>query len=423
MKSLLKFIKLLVASVVIGVLAALIVCLYKFCAHHIIHISRIGYSLLRENLWFVPLILAALFGISLLLPKIYSRFENLKGGGIPNVVLASKGKIKLSPIIDGIGVFVTSLFTFLVGIPLGNEGPCVQMGAAVSSGVGKLFSKDEETKKSLISSGASAGFSAAVGGGLSGLCFLFDEIKRRPKFSILFCSAVSSVACAVLMRVICPILNLSASIFPVQKLPEFSIKDIWLALLVGMVFAVFSAGFLKFYNLLRCFFTKTLAKIPSQYKIFCVLALCFFAGLISFSFISTGHEFASELFVTIAPIGLVLAAIVVRTILTLSANANSLSGGTFIPLLSIGTALGTLVFILCSSFISAEYYPLVLILSLSAAISSMMKMPLVSIAFALETFLCPQYLPFIIIASGISYLLPAILKIHSLTEQVIESKK
>ena len=422
MKAFLKFLKLFTASAVIGALVSLIICLYKFCAHHIIHFSHSGYSFLKEDLYFVPLVLAALFGISLLLPKIYSRYENLKGGGIPNAVLASKGKLKLSPIVDSIGIFIMSLFSFLLGLPLGNEGPCVQMGAAVSSGMGKAFSKDENDINALVSSGASAGFSAAVGGGLSGACFLFDDIQRRPKLRAVFCSAVSSVTCVVLMRAICPLLNLSASIFSIQKLPEFAIKDIWIAILVGTVFAVFSVGFLKFYKLLQAFFTKTLFKIPAQYKIFGVLTICFLMGLVSFSFISTGHEFASELFAAAAPIGLLLAVIVIRSILTFSANINSISGGTFIPLLAIGVALGSLVFLACSSFLGAEHYPLVLMLSLSACISSMMKAPLVSVAFALETFLCPQYLPFIIVASGVSYLLPAILKVNSLTEQAVENK-
>ncbi len=411
------------ASVVIGALVSCVVCLYKFCAHYIIHISHSGYSLLGENLWLVPLVLAALFGISFLLCKIYARFENLKGSGIPNAILAAKGKLRLSPMVDSIGTFIASLFSFLLGLPLGNEGPCVQMGAAISSGVGKAFSSDDEDATVLVSSGACAGFSAAVGGGLSGVCFLFDDVERRPKISMLFCSAVSSVTCAVLMHAICPLFNLGASIFPVQSLPEFSIKDIWIAVLIGSIFAVFSVGFLKLYELLRAFFTKTLFKIPAQYKIFGVLTVCFLLGLVSFSFISTGHEFASELFVTIAPLGLVLATIVIRSVLTLSANINSLSGGTFIPLLSIGAALGSFIFIGCSSFLGAEYYPLVLMLSVSACIASMMKAPFIAVAFALETFLCPQYLPFIIVASGVSYLLPALLKIRSLTEEAVESKK
>lgn len=423
MKGFLKLLKLFMASAVIGILVALMICLYKFCAHHIIHISHSGYSILRENLWFLPIVLAALFGISFLLPKIYNRFENLKGGGIPNAILAAKGKIRLSPVIDSVGAFVMSLFSFLLGLPLGNEGPCVQMGAAISCGVGKICTKDDETQKALVSSGASAGFSAAVGGGVSGVCFLFDDIEHHPKFSAVFCSAVSSVTCAVLMRVICPLFNLSASIFPVQSLPDFSIKDIWIAFLVGGVFSAFSIGFFKLYKLLRAFFTKALFKIPAQYKIFGVLTVCFLLGLASFSFISTGHEFASELFVAVAPLGLVLAAIVIRSVLTLSANINSLSGGTFIPILSIGAALGSLIFIGCSSFLGAEYYSLVLMLSVVACVSSMMKMPLVSVAFALETFFCPQYLPFIIVASGVSYLLPALLKTHSINEIVIESRK
>lgn len=423
MKGVLRALKLFLISIVIGAFVALIVCLYKFCAHHIIHLSQSAYLKIRENLWLVPLVLIALFGISILMCKAYARFENLKGGGIPNAVLASRGKGRLSPIVDSVGTFAASLLTFLLGVPLGNEGPCVQMGAAVSSGVSKAFLRDEEENKAIISSGACAGFAAAVGGGLCGTLFCLDEIDRRPKLSALLCSAASSVTCAVLMRLICPLLNVSAAIFPAQTLPEFSIKDIWIAFLVGAVFAVFSIAFLKFYKLLRGLFVNSLCKVPLQLKIFLSLALCLFAGLISFSFISTGHDFACGLFVAAAPITLLLAAVLVRSVLTLSANANGICGGTFIPLLAIATALGSIIFALCSSFLGGEYYSLVLMLSLAACVSSMMKMPLVSVAFAFETFLCPQYLPFIIVASGVSYLASALLKVESINEIIIESKK
>ena len=189
------------------------------------------------------------------------------------------------------------------------------------------------------------------------------------------------------------------------------------------MFAVLSVVLLKFYKVLRIFYTKTLCKIPAQYKIFFLLALSLFAGIVSFSFVSTGHDFASELFVRSAPTYLLVAVVLVRSILTFSANINSVSGGTFVPLVAIAVALGSLVFSFCSSFLGGEYYSLVLMLSVSACIASVMKMPLVSVAFTAETFLCPQYLPFIIIASGISYLAPALLKAGSINEIIIESKK
>ena len=97
MKGFKNIAKMFLMSAVIGCDTALVVCLYKLCAHHIIHFSHTAYSFLRQNLWLLPIDLAALFGFSYLLTVIYKKHPHFKGGGVPNAILFAMGKIKQSP--------------------------------------------------------------------------------------------------------------------------------------------------------------------------------------------------------------------------------------------------------------------------------------------------------------------------------------
>lgn len=421
MKGLATFLRMFVLSALTGLFAAAVASVYKLCAHHIIHFCESGYSFLRERPYLIHLALALLFLISHLLIKIYRRFETLKGGGIPNAVLASRGRRKLSPVLDSAGALGMSLLTFLLGVPLGNEGPCVQMGAALGQGAA-AFAKGERENKYVVSAGACAGFAAATGAPLAGLAFCLDEIKRKPKLSMLICAAVSSIVCGAAVHTICPLIGIEASLLPELKLPEPSLKDIWIAALIGLAFGIFSVLLLKFYGLLRTFYNKTLGKVSLQYKIFAVLVLSLAAGLFSESFISTGHGLSVELLYVAKPLGFLVAALLVRTFLTLSANANGISGGTFVPLISIGITLSAILAVSIAAA-GAEYYSLILMLGTTACIAGMMKMPLVSVLFAIETFACPQYILFIVVSAAISYALPEILKVKSISEAVLEEKE
>ena len=108
-----------------GVLTAVTVLLYKLCAKYVIAFSEHGYHFLRDNLIYVPLVLAAMLGIAFLLAWIYKQTPNLQGGGIPTSIGILRGIITFEWLRNVLGVFFLSLTTFLIGVPLGNEGPSV----------------------------------------------------------------------------------------------------------------------------------------------------------------------------------------------------------------------------------------------------------------------------------------------------------
>ncbi|MEE1279230.1 MAG: chloride channel protein [Oscillospiraceae bacterium] len=417
-----KILKAALSGAAAGVLTAVLVCLYKFFAHHIIYASEKGYSLIRENLWLVLPAVVLLFAVALLLSKIYSRYKNLIGGGIPNAVAAARGQLSLYCIRDSLGIFMLSLLSFLLGVPLGNEGPSVQMGAASADGVARIFSRDKGFREQTVAAGACAGFAAATGAPLSGVAFCFDEIERKPRPALLFSCVWAVAACYITSRLICPVFKVELSLFARPSLPAFSLKGLLVSAIVGVIFSVFSVVFLKLYKFLSFLYNKALGRLPLQLKIFIVLAIVFAFGLYSFSFISSGHELSVSLFSKSAPVFALALLLAARSCLSLSANINGISGGTFIPIIAVGAALAAILGRAASGVLGSQFYPLVLALGIVCCIAGMMKMPLVSVLFGFEVLFSAEQILYVVIAAAAAYALPALLKVNSINEEVLEKK-
>ena len=121
-----------------GVLTSIAVNLYKACAKYVIAFSEESYHFIGKHLYLIPVALIVFILPAFVFAYIYKRIPNLRGGGIPTSIGILRGIISFKWLRNLIGIFSMSLFSFLVGVPLGNEGPSVQMGVAI--GRGSVFS-------------------------------------------------------------------------------------------------------------------------------------------------------------------------------------------------------------------------------------------------------------------------------------------
>ena len=113
-----------------GIITSIVVNFYKLCARYVIDLSHEGYAALRTHWYFIPLVLAVMFGVAWFFGFIYRNIPNLRGGGIPTSIGILRGIIPFKWLRNVVGIFLMSLTSFLFGVPLGNEGPSVQLGTA-----------------------------------------------------------------------------------------------------------------------------------------------------------------------------------------------------------------------------------------------------------------------------------------------------
>ncbi len=406
-----------------GILTGAIVTLYKFCATKVIHFSEIGYEYLKTHLYFIPIVLILFFGIAYLFYLLFKKNPDAKGGGIPSSIIILRGIITFKWLRTLISVFTISLCTFLIGVPLGNEGPSVLMGTAIGKGSINAFSnKHQAWRRYSATGGACAGFGIATGAPVAGVMFAVEEAHGRISPMIIIVASISVIFARVVTELLAPLLNVSIALFPNLILTKLSLKEIYLPIAIGILMGFFAVGFLYCYKIINYLFNKKLAKIPLYYKIFAIFMLTFAIGLYSFSFISTGHELILSLYDAKESIVFLLLILLVRTILTLSANTNKITGGIFLPILALGALFSA---ILGKTFIALgldqKYYTVILAIGISACISGMMKMPITAIIFSVEALSCHQNVLYVIIASALSYVITELFSAKSINDSVIES--
>lgn len=408
-----------------GVLTAFAVTLYKVAAGFVISLSEKGYDLLREKtLYLIPVLLAAV-GVSFFLAFLYRKIPNLKGGGIPTSIGILRGIITFKWLRNLIGIFALSLITFLSGVPLGNEGPSVQMGTAIGRGTVYSFAKKNKAwDRYAMTGGACAGFSVATGAPISGIMFALEEAHQRLSPMIIIVSATSVMFASITSELLAPIFGVSVTLFPGFDPITLTLSEIWIPLVVGIAIGLFSVAFLYYYRATNYLFNKKLKKVPHSAKIFFVFAVTLFIGLLSPHFISTGHDLILSLFDGEFAVYMLLLILLIRATLTLSANTNKLTGGMFVPFLSLGAVLSAAVGKIIEALfpISSEYYTVILIFGITACVASMMKTPITAIVFAIEALGCHNNILYVILVSAVSFVICEMFGAKSVNDAVVEDR-
>ena len=405
-----------------GTLTALIVNLYKLISKHTISFSEFCYDYLRDHLYLLPVVIICLFGISLLFALIYKKIPNVKGGGIPTSIAVLRDLVTFKWLRNLVGVFLMSLVSFLLGVPLGNEGPAVQMGTAIGRGsVYILARRHIAWDRYSMTGGACAGFYVATGAPISGILFAIEEAHQRISPTIMIVASSSVAFAGVANQIFAPWLGVSTQLFEITPLQALRLNQLWVPLVVGLAIGLFGVLLLNYYKLLSGFFSKALAKVKPQYKIFAILLLTVLMGLVSFSNISTGHELIHDIFLGSLPITLLIVVLIVRSTLTLSASKNGITGGMFIPTLALGAIVASIVGkIVLSLGGSEELYGVVIILGITATLSGIMKTPLTAIVFAIEALSCYENILAIVIVALLSYFVTELFETVSINDSAME---
>src|ERR1700736_5034698 len=107
---------------------------------------------------------------------LYKYFPDARGSGVPQTkaaLFARGGFISLRTVF---GKFFCTSATLASGIPLGREGPSMQVGAGIASVLGRWLGLRPEKVKALIPVGAAAAIAAAFNTPLAAGLFTLEEV-------------------------------------------------------------------------------------------------------------------------------------------------------------------------------------------------------------------------------------------------------
>ncbi|MBP3931517.1 MAG: chloride channel protein, partial [Peptostreptococcaceae bacterium] len=166
---------------------------YRFLASELFHIFEKIYIKARENIILIPLIFLILIILGYIVAKQVKKEPMISGSGIPQVEGILTRRLKMNWFRILYNKFIGGLICLGVGLSVGREGPSVQMGACIGEGVSKNLKKLENEEKYLITSGASAGLSAAFNAPLSGVMFALEEAHKNFSPLVLLSAMIASL--------------------------------------------------------------------------------------------------------------------------------------------------------------------------------------------------------------------------------------
>lgn len=259
------------------------------------------------------------------------------GSGIPHVEAVLHGKI--SPAGPGLAVvkFVGGLLAIGSGLLLGREGPSVQMGAALSFEVGRLFRRKWEDCRVLLGAGAGAGLATAFNAPIAGAVFVLEELVQRFEHRI----AIAALGCAASAVTVAHLLVGNQPDFQVAGFAEPGVESWPLFLCLGCVSGAAAVAYNR--TILAALAVADAAKgLPVEGRAALVGALVGGVAWFAPGLVGGGDSITQSVLTGSAALALMPAIFVLRFLLGAASYAAGTPGGLFAPLLVLGAQIGFL---------------------------------------------------------------------------------
>ena len=413
-----------VFSMLVGAITGAIVFAFRVITEQIIEISHGIYTFAGEHPWAIPIVAVGALAVAFLVSLCLVYSPHSRGGGIPTAVALMRGLITFHWLRNIIFVFTSALFSYLCGIPLGNdEGPAVQMGTAVGSGTSRLL-RQRGWERYLMTGGATAGFATATCAPIAAVMFGLEEAHRRITPLLLISSITSVLSGMVTLRFCCYLTGKDElmSLFGFRLSEVLPLSRLWVAMLVGVLCGIGAYLFAKLTLKLRTVLHKTFKGLHPFFKVAPVFALVALVGCFFYESIGTGHHLIKALIEHRMVWYLALAILLVRAVLVILANDAGATGGLFTPLLVFGALIGSMSaeLLIAIGVLDEAFFPLLVVIGMASFFSASVRTPLTAAIFAVEVFSGLQNLLPIFVAILISYMIVEIIGVTSINEIAME---
>ncbi|MFZ3229805.1 MAG: chloride channel protein [Pseudobdellovibrio sp.] len=321
----------------------------------------------RIIIYFLP------FG-GLLIGLAYYHYGKTAEGGTGLILDEVHNPQNIIPLIMAPLVFMGTVVTHLFGGSAGREGTAVQVSSTLADQVAKVFSISKKARRNLLIAGAGAGFSAAIGAPLAGAIFGLELVQvGKFKLPAVFESCIASSVSFY----VCKSLGFSHSIFATITSIEYSLNTIFAVIASGIFFGLASRGFIWLTHVVVELNKRYIQNAPLRPFVGGLLLLFLFWLEGSYRFIGLGFPTIQNAFLYSSSV----AEPILKAGFTALTVGSGFKGGEFIPLVFIGTTLG--------SFLASVFsvsVPLFAALGFAAVFGSASNTPLACTIMAMEIF-------------------------------------
>jgi CIC family chloride channel protein len=266
---------------------------------------------------------------------LYRFFPNARGSGVPQTkaaLFARDGVISLRTVL---GKFFCTATTLASGIPLGREGPSVQVGAGIGSVLGRWLGLRPEKVKALIPVGAAAAIAAAFNTPMAAVLFALEEVMGDMHAPILGSVVLASATSWAVMRLL-------LGNNPLFQVPQYTlVHPIELAIyaLLGIAGGFLSVAFTRLLLGMRKFFLRLPVKTRWWHPVVGGVTVGLM-GLFVPQVLGVGYTYVGSALNGTMALKLLLLLVALKLVGVTVSYSSGNAGGIFGPSLFLGAMLG-----------------------------------------------------------------------------------
>jgi CIC family chloride channel protein len=265
-------------------------------------------------------------------------FPGARGSGVPQTkaaLFARGGRITMRTVV---GKFFCTSATLASGIPLGREGPSVQVGAGIASVLGRHLGLRPESVKALLPVGAAAAVAAAFNTPLAAVLFSLEEIVGDLHAPVLGSVVLASATSWMVLRLL-------LGNNPLFKVPQYQLVhplEFAIYAVLGVAGGLISVAFTKLLLGIR----ERFLRFPKKTVWIQPAAGGLLVGLMGWfvpQVLGVGYGYVGDVLNGNMALSLMLLLLVLKLLAVTASYSSGNAGGIFGPSLFIGAMLGGVV--------------------------------------------------------------------------------
>lgn len=348
---------------------------------------------------------------------LYRYFPDARGSGVPQTkaaLFAREGKITLSTVF---GKFFCTSATLASGIPLGREGPAVQVGGGIASVLGRAVGLPAERVKALIPVGAAAAVAAAFNTPLAAVLFALEEVVGDLHAPVLGSVVLASATSWGVLRLL-------LGNDPLFQVPQYQLVNPWELLvygILGVAGGLVSVAFTQLLLRTREWFLK----LPRKTVWFQPVAGGVLVGAMGWfvpQVMGVGYSYVGKALNDQLALKLMVLLLVLKLIAVVVSYGSGNAGGIFGPSLFMGAmlggAIGAVAHHLFPSYVATPgAYALV---GMGTAFAGIVRAPMTSVVMIFETTRDYSVIVPLMISNLVSYFISSRLQREPIYEVLAE---
>jgi CIC family chloride channel protein len=266
---------------------------------------------------------------------LYRYFPNARGSGVPQTkaaLFARDGFISLRTVL---GKFFCTATTLASGIPLGREGPSVQVGAGIGSVLGRVLGLSPEKVKALIPVGAAAAIAAAFNTPMAAVLFSLEEVMGDMNAPILGSVVLASATSWAMMRLL-------LGNNPLFQVPQYTLVhplELGIYALLGIAGGFLSVAFTRMLLGMRHFFLYLPRKTQWWHPVVGGVTVGLMGWFVP-QVLGVGYNYVGDALNGSIALKLLLLLVALKLVGVTVSYASGNAGGIFGPALFLGAMLG-----------------------------------------------------------------------------------